>query len=85
MSAGVAELVDARDLKSLVGFLRVGSSPTLGILAYRQIFLLDIKVNMSYFLIKRQQDIVVDSKLVRLFMLIKLRRAKRGILVLLFR
>ncbi len=52
MSAGVAELVDARDLKSLVGFLRVGSSPTLGISTFRQIFLLDIKINMSYFLIK---------------------------------
>ena len=53
MSAGVAELVDARDLKSLVGFLRVGSSPTLGISVYRQNIFLDIKVNMSYFLIKR--------------------------------
>ena len=28
--AGVAELVDARDLKSLGGIPRVGSSPTFG-------------------------------------------------------
>gem|GEM_PF-2528934 len=37
LSAEVAELVDARDLKSLVGFLHAGSSPAFGTTPYPSI------------------------------------------------